>query len=119
MQLSRFGQGLATTAVSALMISGLTLSAPAYAADGAGVRLLSQQDGVASVRNQFGGMYGGTGTIPITLAAEQLDTAAVVTFEYNADPAAGDAASGWTAVPGSSSASGRYLTIDWAPDSAP
>jgi hypothetical protein len=113
MRLSRLGQGLAVSAVSALVITGVAVSAPAVAAEGGGVRLLSQQDGIASVRSPIGVPIGGV----VTLAAEQLDATATISFEYNADPAADEASEGWLAItPSGTSQAGPYVAVDWAPD---
>lgn len=117
MQLSKLGQGLAVSAVSALVVTGLTVAAsPALAADGPGVRLLSQADGVASIRRDADAPFGTT----VTLTAQQLDPAATISFQVNADPAAGDTSAGWTAVSasfpaGTTYSAGPYSAIDWAP----
>ncbi|MEI5674954.1 MULTISPECIES: hypothetical protein [unclassified Nocardioides] len=110
MQLSKLGQGLAISAVSALAITGLAVTAPpALAADGPGVRLLSQYDAVASTRSD--GAADGT----IALTAEKVDQQAAVTFEYNADPAAGDLDPGWVQVTGTATSESGYETLLWAP----
>lgn len=112
MQLSRLGHGLAVSAVSALVITGLAVTSPAaFAADGAGVRMISQQDGVASVRRDAdfpGGTY-------VVLAAEQLDAAASISFEYNLDASATNDATDWTLIgQGYTNAEG-FVTYDWQP----
>ena len=76
MQLSKLGHGLAVSAVSALVIAGLSMgAAPASAADGAGVRLISQQDGIASVRHRLQRRRRSSAG-SVTLTAEQLDPSA-------------------------------------------
>ena len=114
MQLNKLGHGLAVSAVSALVISGLA-AVPAHAAD-SDVRLLSQQDGLASVKRDASEPRRAS----VTLAAERLAPDAEITFQYNPDPSAGDAAAGWVDVPilEGSSFTGSYVAIEWTPDSA-
>lgn len=114
MQLSRLGQGLAVSAVSALVITGLAVSAPAaVAADGAAVRLISQADGVASVKRDANSP-GGTS---IALAAQVLDPRASVTFEYNSDPSATNDATDWVST-GPVTMTLGYAYTPWSADSS-
>ena len=113
MRLNKLGQGLAVSAVSALVVSGLALTAaPAQAADGPEVRLLSQQDGLASVRrdaDQPGGAR-------VELMAEKLDAGVEISFEFNADPAAGDDTAGWTPLAeGLPRTAADYAYSSWTP----
>ena len=115
MQLNKLGHGLAVSAVSALVITGLTLSAsPALAADGSGVRLISQLNGIASTSADFSD----NSFLSVTLTAEQLDPSATVSFEVNSNPAATDTDEGWTAVTTASPlrTQGRYVTVEWTPN---
>ncbi|NPD06958.1 hypothetical protein HN031_19970 [Nocardioides sp. zg-1308] len=118
MQLSKLGQGLAVSAVSALVITGLAVSAaPASAAETTRPLLLSQADGLASVRLDRDTFAGGARSV--TLTAQRVDPGATVSFEYNADPAAGDSTAGWTPVPSSTSTvQGAYVSFDWQPEPA-
>lgn len=121
MQLSKLGRGLAVSAVSALMITGLAVTAPpALAADGDGVLFLSQQDAVASVRRDAdaGGFSSTPSGTTVTLAAEQLDPGAAVSFQYNPDPTADDDSEGWTPVVGPTTNETPYRTVEWTPELA-
>jgi hypothetical protein len=110
MQLSRLGQGLAVSAVGALVITGLGTTVPASAVESSGVWLLSQQDGIASVRRDANNPNG----LTVTLTAQRLDPAATITFEYNPDPAATSGSAGWSQANGNGiTQSGDYATIEW------
>lgn len=105
-------RGLAVSAVGALAVSGLTsIGAPAVAA-GEGVAFVSlyNQGNDASVRAD--GYDGG-----ISLVAQRLDPAATITFEYNANPTAGDSAPGWTGI-GSAAMTGDLGIFSWSPDAS-
>ncbi len=118
MRFSKLGQGLAVSAVSALAITGMALlptPAAAVEAPAPDVRLISQLDGVASVRMDGDVLFGGS----VTLTAEQLDTSATVSFEYNADPAAADDDAGWLPTGGFRRPQhGPFISVDWSPDAA-
>ncbi|GAA1918995.1 hypothetical protein [Nocardioides hwasunensis] len=113
MQLSKLGQGLAVSAVSALVITGLAVSAaPATAADTAGVRLISQADGLASMRRDASNSVG----LTVALTAQRLDPNATISFEVNANPVATDDDPGWTAVATSGETVHQpYTSVQWTP----
>lgn len=105
-------KGLAATAVGALAVTGLTFgvtAGPAGAA-GPGVAFMSlhNQNGDASIR------FDGNDNA-VSLVAMRLDPAATITFEYNTNPAAGDATPGWTAALGTVTMAGDYATLPWEP----
>lgn len=111
MHRSTLGHGLALSAVSALLVSGLTWAAPAHAAD-VGVRLLTQQDGIASVKRDDDAPEGST----VTLTAERLTQDADVGFEFNTDPSAGNDAAGWMSItPTGSVLRQPYFAAEWTP----
>ena len=113
MQLSKLGHGLAVSAVSALVITGLAVTTPAaLAANVDGVRLISQQDGIASVRRDADAPVGTT----VTLTAEQHDPKDMVSFSFNNNPTAGNDADGWTPVSQYGPMTGHYVSVEWTPD---
>ena len=102
-------RSLAASAVGALAVTGLVLTPPPAAhAAGPGVLLLSQADRLASVR------YDGTDSA-VQLTAQRLDPTATIGFQFNRNPRAGNGAAGWTAVPGTPTATGDYVTLLWEP----
>jgi hypothetical protein len=112
MQQSRVRRGLATSAVAALAITGLTLvAAPADAAGGEGLELISQQGRVASVRPD-----GDTADLPtqyVDLVARRTDPALSIHFEVNADPDAGDGDPGWVTVGSEAAPPGPFVKRQW------
>ncbi|WP_435769594.1 hypothetical protein [Nocardioides sp. SYSU DS0651] len=117
MQLTRRRRGLAASAVTALAVSGLAVSglaltaAPAHAASD-DVRLVSQLNGKASVREADGFLFGNVSRT-VALVAERLDPEATIAFEYNTDPQAGDEAAGWTPIGEPAAPPGRFVRVDW------
>ena len=101
-------RSLAVSAVGALAVTGLALSPQPAGAAAPGVMLLSQPDGIASVR------YDGN-DYALQLTAQRLDPAAAVTFEFNRDPRAGNGAAGWTAITDTSTTTGPYEDLAWEP----
>lgn len=107
---SKRSRGLAVSAVSALTISGLTfISSPALAAPSDAVIMLSQLGGKASVRPD------GSDTTPqyVDLVAVRRDQDATISFEVNADPAAGDTTAGWTAIAAAPTMTGDFAKASW------
>ena len=109
LELSR---GLAASAVGALAVAGLTWVGPAGPAGAAspGVVFVSlhNQGNDVSVR------YDGNDS-SVLLVAQRLDPAATISFEYNANPAAGDASPGWTAIAGMPNVLDNLASLAWAP----
>lgn len=107
---SKRSRGLAMSAVSALAISGLTfISSPAQAAPSDAVIMLSQLNGKASVRPDGAD----TSTQYVDLVAVRRDQDATISFEVNADPAAGDTTAGWTAISTQPIMIGDFATVSW------
>ena len=95
-------------------MTGLTCALPTAAgAAGPGVTFVSlyNQGNDASVR--YDGSDGA-----ISLVAQRLDPAATIAFEYNANPAAGDASPGWTAIAGAPTVIEDLVSLRWTPDAA-
>lgn len=100
-------RGLSVSAVSALAVTGLSLTVtPAASAAGPEVELLSQFTGFASTLPDGSG----TGTRLTALVAEP---GAEVTFQVNADPEAGEADPGWREVAAPADTTGRYASMNW------
>ncbi|QIG45571.1 hypothetical protein G5V58_25010 [Nocardioides anomalus] len=108
-------RGLAATAVAALAATGLAVAGPAAPsqAAGPGVVLLSQLGPGSDASVRYDGL-----DETVTLTAEQLDPAATVSFQYNANPQAGDATTGWTDIAGTVATTGTFAQLDWTPDAA-
>ncbi|WP_134740567.1 hypothetical protein [Nocardioides sp. 503] len=104
-------QGLAASAVAALTITGLATAPTAHAdPSGPAAVLVSLSSGIASTKTDSEI----SATYPIRLVAARLDPGAVITFEANADPQAGDAAAGWTDI-GQNNVQdeGDFLVTSW------
>lgn len=112
MQRHRLRQGLASSAVAALAMTGLAVAAAPASAAGDGVVLLSQAGAVVSVRAE-----GSEGFPPMAgvadLTAERPTTDTTVTFEVNPDPAADDGDDGWVTIGEGQSSVGRLVRAQW------
>jgi hypothetical protein len=105
-------RSLAASAVSALLLTGLSLgSAPDAQAAGPAVRLLSQHTGLASVRVAGTDPNTGVGQSGIRLTAQVQGGGA--SFEVNADPEATDDATGWTPLELSLVSGPPYVSAFW------
>ena len=108
-------RSLAASAVGALAVTGLAVGVIAGPAGAAGPAVvfvsLHNQNGDGSVR--FDGWDNA-----VDLVAMRLDPAATITFQYNLDPAAGDATAGWTTAPGTVTLAGDYARLPWVPDAS-
>jgi hypothetical protein len=105
-------KGLAAAAVGALCVTGLTAGLPLDAARAAGpgvvfVSIYNEGHDVSFREDDKG--------TNITLAAMKLDLSASVFFQYNADPAAGDASPGWTDIGPAPAPVGPYVRMAWTP----
>ncbi|MEO9323969.1 hypothetical protein ABFT23_10785 [Nocardioides sp. C4-1] len=99
----KLSHGLAVSAVSALAVSGIAVTAPAAHAAGPQVRLISiynaghdastRPDGSSEI---IGGETTEPGDAGISLVAALPEGAASVAFEYNLDPEASDTDDDWT-----------------------
>src|SRR5436190_2025830 len=98
-------RGLAAAAVAALTSTGLAVALPTGPAGAAGsnVVLLSLYNATndTSVRTDD----------QVELTAMRLNPAATITFEYNANPDATDSTPGWTAIGGTATTVGDYVTL--------
>lgn len=104
-------RGLATSAVSALAITGLAVTAPpAGAADAPAIRMITQLGGVVSTRPAGSGYYD-----DVEVVAEVADPTSSVDFEINPDPRAADDDAEWTALPNSVQVDGHYVSTTWRP----
>lgn len=102
-------RGLAVSAVSALTLTGLSVAtAPLASAAGPDVELLSQFTGYASTA-----FNGNLGSSPSRLTAYLQSPDAVVSFQVNPDPEAGDADAGWRDVSGTTQYTGDYAYVTW------
>lgn len=111
MHTNQLRRGLAAAAVGALATSGLAaVAAPASAADGDGVILISQASGKASVRVD-GGSFGSYEAVD--LVAQRVDPNMQVTFQVNPDPAAADDAPGWVDIDTSPDSEGSLYHARW------
>ncbi len=102
-------RGLAVSAVSALTLTGLSVAtAPLANAAGPDVELLTQFTGYASTA-----FNGNLGSSPSRLTAYLESPDAVVSFQVNPDPEAGDADAGWRDVSGTTQYAGDYAYVAW------
>lgn len=103
-------RGLAVSAVSALVITGLTTT-PAHAV-GPDVSFISQYNPQhrASVRRD-------SDVTPTVRLAARVDVtdSPTLSFEYNTDPAAGPSTGGWTSTGAMPSTAGDIVTASWMP----
>ncbi len=111
-------RGLAASAVTALAVTGLVLPAEPASAAGEGVLLISPFNQGFDVSTQEDAPFDPVNPPDgVELTALRLDPAATISFQYNTDPAAGDATGGWTDIPGASM-TGDFASVSWAPNVA-